>query len=47
MAAAKAAPRAAVIRSRPGASRTKGAKTRKNKRTTKFIVRTRKGKAQG
>ena len=31
----------------PWGKPTKGAKTRKNKRTTKFIVRTRKGKAQG
>jgi large subunit ribosomal protein L2 len=31
----------------PWGKGTKGNKTRKNKRTTKFIVRTRKGKAQG
>jgi large subunit ribosomal protein L2 len=31
----------------PWGKPTKGAKTRKNKRTTQFIVRTRKGKAQG
>src|ERR1700749_1739830 len=31
----------------PWGKPTKGAKTRKNKRTTKFIVRTRKGKTQG
>jgi len=31
----------------PWGKPTKGAKTRTNKRTTKFIVRTRKGKAQG
>ena len=31
----------------PWGKGTKGTKTRKNKRTTKFIVRTRKGKAQG
>jgi large subunit ribosomal protein L2 len=31
----------------PWGKGTKGSKTRTNKRTTKFIVRTRKGKAQG
>jgi large subunit ribosomal protein L2 len=31
----------------PWGKPTKGAKTRVNKRTTKFIVRTRKGKTQG
>ena len=41
MAAAKAAPPAAGIRSRRGASRTKGKKTRKNKSTTKFILASR------